>query len=219
MAYCTSTDIERYCEPAAGVDISDAIDIATKIVDAYTNDIHGPRNGATIYSETNRAAIADIPYTVRSISGITLTETGESLPSTAWTLINGPRPRVRINNMGGTSILVAGFEPWATGAIPAGTALNISGNFGPSSTPAAITDATAMIAAAYLVSTGRATYTAAAPMADATDPAIASITVEGYSVSYRDITSNPNSATSTTGITPADRLLAPYRRNKGTRWS
>ena len=216
MAYCQTSDVERYITPAVGADVAGAIAAAQKQVEQYTGDLFEPTT-KTIYTETNRNHVADLPYTTNSISAVAAADTGTALSADAWTFENGTVPRIRVSLINAWSILIAGAEPYSYRSTQVAR-LNVTGSFGTPSVPAPIAQATALLAAQFLASTGFGTLTADAQALVGVPADVATISVEGYSVSYRDTTATTDAEASTTGLPAVDRLVAPYRRTKRARW-
>lgn len=214
--YCLDADVSRYCTPAGGADIAGAIDAATRVIDAYTGDHFLPAADQVLHLVTNRAGVATFPQTTRTVYSVSDWGSNTAFPENSWDFAPGAKATLRVNYALGPNILIVGREPWNHSARnTANLHLRVVAGTGWATTPAAVRDATAILAAAYLVGTGAAT--ALASLEPALGPAgnITSISVEGFSVSYKE-----NSATTEgTGYPMVDRLLAPYRRAQRTRWS
>jgi len=216
MAYCQTSDVERYITPAAGANVAGAITAAQKQVEQYTGDLFEPTT-KTIYTETNRNHVADLPYSTISITEVKSADTETALAADAWTFENGTVPRIRISLINAWSILIAGAEPYSYRSTQVAR-LNVTGTFGTATVPAPIAQATALLAAQFLASTGFGALTAEAQALIGVPADVATISVEGYSVSYRDTATSTGTEATTTGLPAVDRLVAPYRRTKRARW-
>lgn len=214
MAYCQPSDIERYITTFVGADVAGAIAAAQEKVNLYTGDLFETTN-LTVYGEGNRLNVVDLPYTTQSIASVASSADGTVLSEDAWSFENGKPARVRIYPTAAWSILIAGSEPYNVSARPGIARVNITGVFGTPTVPAPIKEATALLAASFLASTGQGTLTAGAESNLGAPNDVSSITVEGYSVTYRD--SNVDDLSQTTGLTSVDRMIAPYRRTKRSR--
>lgn len=214
MTYCQPEDVSRYITAIETADIAGAISAATDMVHNYTGDRFST-TAATQYAVTNRSGVAALNITARTVSGVALADSGETLPVDIWVFQAGRVPSVRLIANLPWNILINGREPWNQGRSLGNIRLAISGSFGYASCPDAVKEATAMLAAQYLAQTGQGTYTDAGSSIQGPEANVASISVEGYSVSYRDT----SASVSSTGLSVVDRLLAPYRRTSGIRWS
>jgi len=214
MAYCQPSDVERYITPTVGADVAGAIAAAQEQVNLYTGDLFETTN-LTVYGEGNRLNVVDLPYTTQSIASVASSVDGSLLSEDAWSFENGKPARVRIYPSAAWSILIAGSEPYNVSARPGIARVNITGVFGTSSVPAPIKEATALLAANFLASTGQGALTSDAEAKIGAPADVSSITVEGYSVTYRD--TGVSDLSQTTGLTTVDRMIAPYRRTKRAR--
>jgi hypothetical protein len=94
--------------------------------------------------------------------------------------------------------------------------------------PAEVKEAAALLTAAILTRRGAIkphtnepytlTEAAEAGVGEKIDPAIEQIMVEGFRAIYRDLSDPDDQGVTTTGFAAIDRLLAPYRRTKRSRW-
>jgi len=211
MAYCDSSDVERYCTPSEGTDLSGAIAYATDTIDAYTRDKHEPLDDQELLAVVGRSGVAYLPFTARAVSSVYETDSGREVDSDLYAFTAGRKAAIRMTGNPAWNLLVKGREPWAT-ADWNGTRLTVTADLGPAETPAAVREAAAILAALHLVATGQATGSDALSGFSAKPDGVAAITVEGFSVSYTTGTD------ATTGVPTVDRLLAPYRRIVA-RWS
>lgn len=216
MAYCQSSDVQRYITTAVGADVAGAIAAAQEQVNLYTGDLFESAT-LTVYGEGNRLNVVDLPYTTQSITSVASSLDGNVLSEDAWSFENGKPARVRIYPNAAWSILIAGSEPYNVSARPAIARVNITGVFGSASVPAPVKEATAILAANFLASTGQGTLTPGAETNLGAPNDVSSITVEGYSVTYRDNAGDASKIIESTGLTSVDRMLAPYRRTKRSR--
>lgn len=214
MAYCTPEDVTRYATLTAQADANEAIAVATDIIHLYTGDRFSTTT-VPVTTVTNSQGLARLPYTARTVTAVALADSGELLPADCWVFTNGRNATIRVFSNLPTSVLIAGREPWTPTTANRGIRINVEGTFGFAVTPAAVKEATAMLAAHYLTSTGQATLTEAGIPTVNTNEGIASISVEGYAVTYTQSSSEKAS----TGSTVVDRMLAPYRRIQRGRWS
>lgn len=214
MAYCQQSDVERYITLIPGADVAGAISAAQAQVNDYTGDLF-ESTPLTVYGEGNRLNVVDLPYTTQSVSQVASVPDATVLSSEAWDFENGKMPRIRIYPTAAWSILIAGQEPYNLASRPGIARVNITGVFGSATVPAPIKEATALLAANFLASTGQGTLTSDAESKVGAPTDVASITVEGYSVAYRD--NGTTSASDSTGLTTVDRMIAPYRRTKRSR--
>ena len=216
MAYCTSDDVANYATLNVSTDVDTvltAIEIAQTLINTYTNDLFETTEQTVIVS-TNNAGIATLPYTTQTISVVNAIEYELEIPQSGFIFTPGRNASVQITSKLPWNILVVGREPWASRPIHRNQTLQITGVFGHESTPAGVKEATAMLAALLLNDTGKATLTDAGSTVQGADPNIQSMSVEGFSVSYKAQTE-----ASTTGSTVIDRLLTPFVRKSRSRWS
>lgn len=214
MAYCSIDDVAKYVTPVQGADVDAAIAVATDIVHEFTGDRFSTTT-APLTVLTNRAGIAYLPITGRTVASVTITDTQEVLPSNLWRFTSGRLASVTVSQTLPFNILIKGREPWAAQRPHHNLSLTVTGNFGYAATPTAVKEATAMLAAQFLTSTGQGTVTEAGGNITGTPTDIASVSVEGYSVTYRDAAN----LTASTGVSLVDRLLTPYKRPQRGRWS
>lgn len=212
MAYCTQTDVERYLQPIPGSDVDGAIQAATDKIDLATGDIFEPRS-KTIYTETNRNNTAELPYTTQSITQVTWLPQETVLGPEAYELENfedTKHPRIRLFATTPFNLLTAGQEPYTIVRLPKAR-LKVEGVFGYTAIPFQIKEATALLAAYYLFLSGFGDLKDRATEIIGRDAEVSSITVEGYSVQYREAKSTLRE---TTGIVNLDRFIEPYARHK-----
>lgn len=215
MAYCTETDVARYITVNGNADIAGAIEAATVIVNNYTGDIF-ELTSLTARAVTNRAGVARLPYTASTIDTVAL-PTGETLEAGAWTFTGRRSSTVRLNGPLPYAFTIVGREPWATGRNTANIELSITGTFGHDTVPMPVREATAMLAAFIIEQAGGGTSTGVASNAAPVPSNVASITVEGYAVTYA--ASAAGEDIHSTGSFTVDKLLTPYRRIAASRWS
>jgi len=209
MAYCTIDDVERYLQPQPTADVAAAITAAQKKIELVTKDIFEPR-ALTVYTETNRANTAELPYTTLDVTNVFLLPRETEIPFTGWVLENGSRPRLRIYTATPFNLLTVGSEPWIITKLPK-LRLKVDGVFGYEEVPFQIREGTALLAAYYLFQAGYGELKDRAIEITSRDADVSSITVEGFSVSYNNQSSIK--AKESTGIANLDRFLEPYHRD------
>lgn len=214
MAYCTSEDVAQYAVSTNVDSVLTAIEIAEGLITTYTNDLFEPTN-KSFELTLNRNGIAYLPYSAISITSVELTDYETEVAANAYRFTGGRNAYIKVDTGRPWNILVAGMEPWARTSGLSNILLTVNGVYGYESTPAAVKEACALLAATLLVETGKGSFTPAGEnTANSVDRNIKSLSVEGYSVTYNDAFT-----ASTTGSDVVDRLLTPYIRNKRSRWS
>lgn len=216
MAYCQTSDVERYITLNEGADVVGAIAAAQDRINLYASDFFESTE-LTVYCEGNRVNVIDLPYTTQSIASVTPAGSDTPLSENAWSFEQGRRPIIRIFPHAVWSILIVGLEPYNISARPSVVRVNVAGVFGSPYVPAPIKEATAILAASFLASTGQGTLTSGAETNLGAPNDVSSITVEGYSVTYRDNAGNASDGVESTGLTSVDQMIAPYRRTKRAR--
>ena len=214
MAYCDSEDIARYCATAESADIDGAISYAQAVIDTYTNDIHEPFDDSTLNIVVGRSGVAYLGKTTRAVTAVSYTDDGSDLDDSICTFENVKHPAIRLTGQASPNLLIVGLEPWQRLRPWSGTRLTVTADIGPEETPAAIREATAVLASRFLCAAGFAAEAAPLTAHPAREVGVAAIAVEGYSVTYSGTTGE----SSTTGVPTIDRLLTPYRRAV-SRWS
>ena len=155
MAYCQPEDVARYTSTITeGADIQGAIAAATLTVESYTRDKFEAAAG-TVVATTNRAGVAYLPVTARAITSVSL-ETGEPLEAGLYTFEAGRNAALRFINGLPYNFSIVGREPWNANRNSAGIRIVIEGDLGHETTPAAVREATAFLAALFLEQTGQA---------------------------------------------------------------
>ena len=218
MAYCSDTDIQKYATGFTSG--ADAISYATRLINIYTGDIFETVTGYECWPTVDRAGVAWLPVTVQSVSTVVDTSSNITVPTTLYQFQNTARRQgIRLQGLVGVNILVAGFEPWNRWRQWMGARLHVTATAGWATTPAAVREATAILAAQYLLSTnvgGTTVPTDLGSQYSLIPDGVSAITVEGYSVQFRD-NGDKNTVTGT-GVPAVDRMLAPYRRSHA-RWN
>lgn len=215
MAYCDESNVLRYCSISETADMEGAISYATDVVSSYTNDIHEPLDDQVLTVTVGRTNVAYLGKTTRSVLSVTLIagQDGIALDPSIWVFEGGRKPAIRLIGQTSPNLLVVGLEPWNYMRSWNGRQLSVTADLGPEATPVAVQEATAILAARWLCSTGQAAEGFALTAHGQREPGISSVSVEGFAVSY----SSPEQ--SSTGVPTVDRMLDPYRKAAGSRWS
>jgi hypothetical protein len=210
MAYCTQADVARYININQVPDIDSVIAAAQDKVEKYTDDIFETR-ALTVYTETNRANTAPLPYRTQSVAEVVILPRETVLNPTSWVFEGGDFPRVRVYATTPFNLLTAGQEPWVITKLPK-MRLKVSGVFGYEQTPFQIVEGTALLAAYYISQAGLGELKEKALQIIGAPADITSISVEGYSVNYRTL--EQSELKNSTGIIQLDRFLSPWKRPK-----
>ena len=188
MAYASVAEATDAGATGTPEQITAAIAAAQELVDLYTGDKFEttPDSGTTTVIGTYSNGQILLPYRVQSVSAIRFVGQDTDVDATAY--------RVRTSSVAGD---IDSIEWVGRGSSSYGSPSRavVTGVFGWTDTPAAVTRATALIAA-YLTKNPTGS----------TEAGVRSLSVEGYSVSYGD-----NATSATTGVPEADMLLKPYR--------
>lgn len=208
MAYCTPADVALYINTNQVPDINAVIAAAGNKVDLFTKDIFEPRT-LTVYTEANRANIAELPYTTQSITSVKALPSNIDVPENLWDFENGKVPRLRFYTTAPYNFLVVGAEPYSD-RYKKELRLSVTGTFGYATTPFQVRNATALLAAYYISLAGYGELKEKAKTLIGAGADIESLEVEGYKVSYRTI--DEQAAAESTGIISLDRFLTPFKR-------
>lgn len=208
MAYCTREEVDLYISVEQIPDISAAIASAESQVNKYCRDYFEPTQ-LSVYTETNRAHFAELPYSTISIASILALPSNIVMPVETYSFENFSRPIIRFNNHTPYNLLVVGLEPY-NNDLPGIIRLQVDGTFGYETTPFQVRNATALLTAWYLSLSGLGELKGKAQEIIGAQGNINSVQVEGYSVSYfQESATNISISTGSTGV---DKFLAPYRR-------
>jgi len=213
MAYCTSDDVELYININQVPDIDAVIAAAQDKIDKYTDDIFEP-TAMTVYTESNRAYFAELPYTTQSVDSVVALPNNITLDPSTYNFENYKRPILRLYSTTPWSVLVAGLEPWSND-ITSNIRVAVTGVFGYAETPFQIRNATALLAAYYISLAGFGELKEKAIEIIGQPANVESVDVEGYSVSYFSQTTSE--LTDSTGVTGIDRFVAPFKNKRRTK--
>jgi hypothetical protein len=200
---------------AQGTDdqIDDALASARARIDSYTGQSWAPEE-MTVVAPLSGSGVAllprqidpDLPVEVRFVGATT------DVPATAYH-VTSSRVLGQVDAIylgaGGGDILIAGAEPYNGGwanLLPRSGQIQVTGTFGVLDTPAEVSGAAALIAAAISQGGGLpADYTSGATVDDEGN----TVAIEPSGTTDDGATRRP---TRTTGVPAADALLAPLKR-------
>jgi len=212
MAYCTPDEVKYYININQVPDIDAVIAAAQTKIERFTNDYFEPTQ-LTVYTESNRAYFAELPYTTISVDSVVALPNNITLAPNTYSLENFKRAVIRFYTTTPWSILVSGIEPY-NNDITSNLRVAVTGTFGYAETPFQIRNATALLAAYYISLAGFGELKEKALEIIGQPSNVSSVQVEGYSVSYSPSVVSEEDSTGATGI---DKFLLPYKRKSRPR--